>query len=216
MNHRVLSVEPAGYEDVFDMEVPEHHNFVANGVVVHNSGKSSILENLTPWPSLLTRAGPLQSHMALRDSYRDLYVTDELSGDQYRCYIQVDAETGKRDQRLFRNGEPLGEDGNAGTYLREVEQVFGQQALWIMSVMVPQQPVQLTLKTESGTEQVPSDLALASRAKRRAVLRELSGMAIYQAASLRATGDLPAGSREGRVLGAGVPSAGVRQGDARQ
>ena len=152
----------------------------------NGSSKSTLLENLTPWPSLLTRAGPLQSHMALRDSYRDLYVTDELSGDQYRCYIQVDAETGKRDQRLFRNGEPLGEDGNAGTYLREVEQVFGQQALWIMSVMVPQQPVQLTLKTESGTEQVPSDLALASRAKRRAVLRELSGMAIYQAASLRA------------------------------
>jgi len=33
----VVSVEPDGVEDVYDMTVPETHNFVANGVVVKNS-----------------------------------------------------------------------------------------------------------------------------------------------------------------------------------
>lgn len=36
-NHKVVSVEFAGYEDVYDMEVDVVHNFIANGVVVHNS-----------------------------------------------------------------------------------------------------------------------------------------------------------------------------------
>ena len=35
-NHRVLSVEPHGTADVYNMEVADLHNFVANGVCVHN------------------------------------------------------------------------------------------------------------------------------------------------------------------------------------
>jgi replicative DNA helicase len=34
---KVASVEPSGVEEVYDLEVPGHHNFVANDVVVHNS-----------------------------------------------------------------------------------------------------------------------------------------------------------------------------------
>jgi len=33
----VVSIEPAAVEDVYDLTVEEHHNFVANGLVVHNS-----------------------------------------------------------------------------------------------------------------------------------------------------------------------------------
>lgn len=36
-NHTVVSVEPAGVRDVYDMTVPDADSFVANGVVVHNS-----------------------------------------------------------------------------------------------------------------------------------------------------------------------------------
>ena len=39
-NHKVIAVIPAGRADVYDMEVPDFHNFVANGVVVHNSNKA--------------------------------------------------------------------------------------------------------------------------------------------------------------------------------
>jgi replicative DNA helicase len=34
---QVTSIEPDGIEDVYDMTVPDTHNFVANGMVVHNS-----------------------------------------------------------------------------------------------------------------------------------------------------------------------------------
>ncbi|HEC67161.1 MAG TPA: hypothetical protein ENI23_17930, partial [bacterium] len=35
-NHRVVSVELYGYEDVYNLEVEDAHNFSANGVIVHN------------------------------------------------------------------------------------------------------------------------------------------------------------------------------------
>jgi deoxyhypusine synthase len=38
-NHKVISIEPTGkIVPVYDMEVEKTHNFVANGIVVHNSG----------------------------------------------------------------------------------------------------------------------------------------------------------------------------------
>lgn len=39
-NHEVVSVEYLGVRDVYDMSVERTNNFVANGVFVHNSGKS--------------------------------------------------------------------------------------------------------------------------------------------------------------------------------
>jgi replicative DNA helicase len=34
---QIASIEPCGIEEVYDLEVPGHHNFVANDIVVHNS-----------------------------------------------------------------------------------------------------------------------------------------------------------------------------------
>ena len=33
----VISIEPDGEEQVYDLTVPGHHNFVANNIIVHNS-----------------------------------------------------------------------------------------------------------------------------------------------------------------------------------
>jgi deoxycytidine triphosphate deaminase len=46
----VESIEPAGDEEVFDLHVPGAHNFVANGIVVHNStyARCGIIVNVTP------------------------------------------------------------------------------------------------------------------------------------------------------------------------
>ena len=38
-NHKVISTEPMGkIVPVYDMEIEKTHNFVANGIVAHNSG----------------------------------------------------------------------------------------------------------------------------------------------------------------------------------
>jgi len=46
-NHKVVTVEFCGYEDVYDMRVPDFHNFAANGLFVHNCGE----QNLYAWES---------------------------------------------------------------------------------------------------------------------------------------------------------------------
>ena len=52
---RVLSIESRGVEMTYDLSMAApHHNFIANGFVVHNSGKT-----LTSMLSALTRPGPV-------------------------------------------------------------------------------------------------------------------------------------------------------------
>ena len=46
----------------------------------NGAGKTTILENMTPWPSMLTRGGPLQQHFRLRDSVRELVIVDDENG----------------------------------------------------------------------------------------------------------------------------------------
>lgn len=43
-NHKVTFVRPAGRADVYDLTVPEYHNFVAEGVVIHNSHRRTAME----------------------------------------------------------------------------------------------------------------------------------------------------------------------------
>lgn len=43
-NHEVVAIEHVGKRHVYDMEVERTHNFVANGVFVHNSAKSTIFD----------------------------------------------------------------------------------------------------------------------------------------------------------------------------
>jgi DNA polymerase I-like protein with 3'-5' exonuclease and polymerase domains len=45
-NHTVISVEPAGVEEVWDVEVEETHTFIGNGVALHNSSKNMNAQNI--------------------------------------------------------------------------------------------------------------------------------------------------------------------------
>ncbi len=47
----VKSIEYIGEEEVFDLEVPNYHNFIANDIVVHNStyARCGIIVNVTPF-----------------------------------------------------------------------------------------------------------------------------------------------------------------------
>ncbi|HYB07270.1 MAG TPA: LAGLIDADG family homing endonuclease [Nitrososphaerales archaeon] len=44
MSERVVAIYPRPAEDVYDIEVPEGHRFIANGLVSHNTGKSELLK----------------------------------------------------------------------------------------------------------------------------------------------------------------------------
>ena len=56
-NHRVVSVEVLSERpEVFDLEVPGYHNFICNGVVVHNSAIDIYADDATQTESLQNRA----------------------------------------------------------------------------------------------------------------------------------------------------------------
>ncbi len=50
-SERIISIRPAGFADVYDVEIPKGHRFIANGVVSHNTSKTTLLmyiKNLAP------------------------------------------------------------------------------------------------------------------------------------------------------------------------
>lgn len=58
---KIISIEEFGYEKVYDIQMDApHHNFVANGIVVHNCGKSlatKILCSIFNWPGIVFDIG---------------------------------------------------------------------------------------------------------------------------------------------------------------
>lgn len=82
LSERVVSVRPCGRHDVFDIEVPKGHRFVANGVVVHNTAKSLFLEGLATLPGAVYRFGDAISRAGIRrllmDEKPPWLIVDEL------------------------------------------------------------------------------------------------------------------------------------------
>lgn len=139
-------------------------------VGVNGAGKTTLIENAHPFTTMLTRSGKLQDHFCLRDSWRDLYFTDEKTGCQYRAFIQVDGEnvTGKCEYHLYRDGQPL-TDGRKESYEQKITDLFGSLALFQRSAFV----------TQKSTKGNP-DLAEATKGERKSLFRELGGLDYLQ------------------------------------
>ena len=97
----------------------------------NGAGKTSILENLQPHRMLASRKGKLQDHFRLKDSYRDLKFA--IGPDEYRTLISIDAETGKSEAYVWKNGEPLN-DGKNTTYDAVIEKLLGTPELFFRSI----------------------------------------------------------------------------------
>lgn len=78
-NHVVLWVEAAGIEDVYDIEVEEYHNFIANEICIHNSCQNPNMQNL---PARDDELGPLIRSLFVPEEGQDWASCDEcLTGD---------------------------------------------------------------------------------------------------------------------------------------
>lgn len=139
-------------------------------VGANGAGKTTLIENCHPFTTMLTRSGKLQDHFCLRDSWRDLYFTDEKTGCQYRAFIQIDGEnvTGKCEYHLYRDGQPL-TDGRKESYEQKITDLFGSLALFQRSAFV----------TQKSTKGNP-DLAEATKGERKSLFRELGGLDYLQ------------------------------------
>ena len=92
----VESIEPAGEEEVFDISVPGPHNFLANGIVVHNStyARCGIIVNVTPfepeWEGYVTlefsNTTPLPAKIYANEGVAQVifFESDEVCETSYR------------------------------------------------------------------------------------------------------------------------------------
>lgn len=138
----------------------------------NGAGKTTILENLHPWPCMLTRDGPLKDHFRLRDSFRDLFFTDEHTGTRYRALIQINAAiaSGTAEYFLSRdtgNGyEPVpGINGRKEPYESAIAALFGSLELYLKTAFQTQRP-----------SKASPDLAEATQGQRKALFGELAGL----------------------------------------
>ena len=92
----VEQIEPAGTEEVFDISVPKLHNFVANGLIVHNStyARCGIIVNVTPlepeWEGHVTlefsNTTPLPAKIYANEGVAQMlfFESDEVCATSYR------------------------------------------------------------------------------------------------------------------------------------
>lgn len=98
-------------------------------------GKSTILENLSPYATLASRPGALSHHCYLRDSFRELSFNHQ--GMDYKTLIKIDAESGRSEGYVYVNGHSE-VNGKISEYKRYINNLFGSQTLFFNSVFCAQ------------------------------------------------------------------------------
>jgi hypothetical protein len=88
VNHEVIAVVDAGVQDVYDMTVPGANSFIANGVVVHNSGKSAVCEALIWCLFGSTLRGYANDEVIHRKVGEDCLVQVFMEDDDTRYVVQ--------------------------------------------------------------------------------------------------------------------------------
>jgi len=110
-----------------------------NGLVAfageNGGGKSTLLENLHHYPQLVSRDGALWSHVLGRDAEKEFVST--FMGHEYRSLIKMDADQGKQEGYLWRDGVPM-VNGKISAYKEAVNEIFGQPFTYFRSQFCPQ------------------------------------------------------------------------------
>ena len=101
----------------------------------NGKGKSTILENLSPYPTLASRKGALFHHFGLRDSFRDL--TFSFDGDEIRTLIKIDCQSEKTEGFVWVNGNSK-VDGKISSYKEFMNELLGSPNLFFNSVFCAQ------------------------------------------------------------------------------
>jgi len=178
--------------DEIEIDLREYDRGLIALVGPNGAGKSTLIENLHPYPQLLTRCGKLQDHFRLRDSYRDLTVTDEVSGDEYRFLLLINGATatGGAEYWIYRNNTPI-VNGRKADYESKVSELFGSIELYLRSAFV----------TQKATRNNP-DLADATQGEKKAIFAELSGIDYLQEHHLSAREKARTAEDEQKIISA--------------
>jgi len=116
-----------------------------NGLIAfsgeNGSGKTTCLENLSPFRTLFSRDGNLNSQCFLRDSEKDF--TFSYEGHTYRTLLKIDAESDRGEGFIWKDGESQ-VNGKRKEYDAYIENLLGSQFLFANSVFAAQNSRKLT------------------------------------------------------------------------
>lgn len=157
-------------------EITIDFNNIAPGIVAliggNGKGKTTLIENLHPWPQMLTRSKKLQDQFRLKNSCRDLYFTDLKTGIKYRALLEIDGKnkTGSIDYYLFQdigNGFEALESisGRKEAYIEAIEKLFGSLTLYQKTAFI----------TQKSTKSNPN-LSASTKSEKKAIFSELAGL----------------------------------------
>lgn len=165
----------------------------------NGAGKTTILENMHPWPCMLTREGVLKDHFRLKDSCRDLYFVDDRTGWRYRALITIRADIASGGAEYFlycdkgQGYEPLpGINGRKEPYEEAVGHLFGSLEMYLRTAFSSQRP-----------SKYAPDLSEATKGQRKALFAELSGIDYlegYKAAAKARADQIEEEARDLRAL----------------
>lgn len=104
-------------------------------------GKSTILENLHAYNTLASRSGALFNHVFGRDAEKELSFT--YNGSRYRTLLKIDAQSGKSEGFIWKDGESL-VNGKIRDYAKKINEIFGSENLFFNSVFCAQNATKLS------------------------------------------------------------------------
>lgn len=135
LNHTVISIEDYGYEDVYDMTVPDTGNFIANGIVVHNSGKTIFMESL--FASLYGHLPSYGKVNHISDKIASIEAEFSTDKDSYRVLRTFNGDDKKA--HVWKNGETTAFIGPKISEVKKfMEKVIGPEELLLSSVFSTQ------------------------------------------------------------------------------
>lgn len=138
-------------------------------------GKTTLMNNFHPWPTMpnFSAKDGLWKHFRLKDSFREVYITEHTTGLKYRARIKINA-VGRTveyflDQGDGTNWRPVsGIDGRLAAYEKEVTRIFGTLEMYLRTAFQMQFP----------TDNYP-DLARATKSTKKAIMSALAGLDFY-------------------------------------
>ena len=118
----------------------------ANGLVAFSGptgiGKTTLMENLQPYPVLASRPGKaVKNHVYLRDSIKELSFIH--NGQLFETLLKIDAESGRTEGFITIDGSPQ-IDGKISDYSVFMQKLFGSPDLFFNSVFCAQNSIKIS------------------------------------------------------------------------
>ena len=142
-------------------------------VAENGTGKTTMMLNCHMYPSMLTSEKKLQDYFCLRDSYREVFAIDDMTGTEYRGMMLIDGKNASGKAEYYLDVKREGQwvpitTGKTKDYEEKITELFGSEGLYLRSAFIPSKP----------SPRYP-DLSYVAQGEKKRIFYELSGIGFY-------------------------------------